>query len=206
MENLKFYLVLAITMAAISVYSQTDYPAMQEAFSNSYTLEYNGDYTGAIDALKKVYQEDNYEVNLRLGWLHYMAGLFTESITYYQRAITLKPLSIEARLGLALPASALGNWEQVKKAYRDILEIDPNNSLTNYRMGSIFYGEEDYTTALPYFEKVLNLYPFDYDAMLMTAWTNLKLGKLREAEVLFNKVLLYKPNDTSATEGLNQIK
>ncbi len=36
--------------------------------------------------------------------------------------------------------------------------------------------------------------------------TNLKLGKFREAEVLFNKVLMNKPNDKSAIEGLGLIK
>ncbi|MEZ5148220.1 MAG: hypothetical protein R2759_14450 [Bacteroidales bacterium] len=54
-------------------------------------------------------------------------------------------------------------------------------------------------------KKVVNLYPFDYDGLIMFAWTNLKLGKLREAKVLFNKVLMYKPDDSSALEGLSVI-
>ena len=40
----------------------------------------------------------------------------------------------------------------------------------------------------------------------MLALTNLKLGKTREAKVLFNKALLYSPGDTSAKEGLSLIK
>jgi len=40
----------------------------------------------------------------------------------------------------------------------------------------------------------------------MLAWTNFKLGKLREAKVLFQKALLISPDDESATEGLNLIK
>jgi hypothetical protein len=52
----------------------------------------------------------------------------------------------------------------------------------------------------------VNLYPFDHDALLMYAWTNLKLGKLREAEVLFQKVIMNNPNDESAQEGLKMIK
>jgi len=53
---------------------------------------------------------------------------------------------------------------------------------------------------------VINLYPFDYDTMILYAWTNFKLGKLREAQVMFNKVLLNKPKDASAMEGLSLIK
>ena len=207
METLKKLFVLAafIIMASATAYSQ-DYSSLQTAFEESYKYEYNGDYSSAIDALKNVYIEESYEINLRLGWLTYMAGFFTESTAYYQKAIALKPLSIEAKLGFVYPASTLGNWEQVKKQYKDILEIDPQNSLINYRLGSIYYGNEDFTSALNYFEKVVNLYPFDYDGLLMYAWTNLKLGKFREAEVLFNKVLMNKPSDSSAIEGLQQIK
>jgi hypothetical protein len=40
----------------------------------------------------------------------------------------------------------------------------------------------------------------------MTGWTNFQLGKLREAKVLFQKALLNRPGDNSATEGLSLIK
>jgi len=207
METLRKYLLLIVAGLLLSaVANGQDTKAIQDAFEQSYTSEYSGDYPTAIDILKSVYSEDSYEINLRLGWLTYMAGFFTESTAYYQKSIDLKPLSIEAKLGYVYPASALGNWEQVKTQYYEILKIDPQNSLVNYRLGSIYYGNEDYTTAIKYFEKVVNLYPFDYDGLLMYAWTNLKLGKFREAEVLFNKVLMYQPNDTSALEGLEQIK
>lgn len=207
METIKklFLLTSMLTVLVIGTQSQ-DYPSIRNAFEKSYGFEYTGDYSSAVDALRKVYDEESYEINLRLGWLTYMAGFFTESTAYYQKAVDLKPLSIEAKLGFVYPASALGNWEQVKKQYIDILAIDPQNSLVNYRLGSIYYGNEDYTTALKYFEKVVNLYPFDYDGLLMYAWTNLKLGKYREAEVLFNKVLMNQPSDTSAKEGFLLIK
>ncbi len=207
METLRksLFIVIALTTLSFTAFSQ-DYKAIQNAFEKSYLYEYSGDYSKAIDQLKEVYDESSYEVNLRLGWLTYMAGFFTESAAYYQKAIDLKPLSIEAKFGFTYPASALGNWEQVKNSYKEILKIDPQNSVANYKLGSIYYGNEDYTTALKYFEKIINLYPFDYDGLLMYAWTNLKLGKFREAEVLFNKVLMNQPNDKSAIEGLGLIK
>jgi len=207
METLrKLSLFIFIGLFVIVNVKAQDTKAIQDAFQQSYISEYSGDYSNAIDQLKKVYAEDSYEINLRLGWLTYMAGFFTESTAYYQKSIDLKSLSIEARLGYVYPTSALGNWEQVKNQYNEILKIDPQNSLVNYRMGSIYYGNEDLTTAIKYFEKVVNLYPFDYDGLLMYAWTNLKLGKFREAEVLFNKVLMNQPDDASALEGLEQIK
>jgi tetratricopeptide (TPR) repeat protein len=183
-----------------------DYQVLQDAFSKSHAYESRGNFTDAIASLKKVYLEDSYEINLRLGWVTYLAGLFTESSAYYQKAINLKPYAIEAKFGFVNPASALGNWDQVVAQYNEILKIDPQNTLANYRMGSIFYGRRDYAKAEKHLEKVVNLYPFDYDSMVLFAWTNLKLGKLREAQVMFNKVLLNKPKDPSALEGLSLIK
>lgn len=201
MVNVILALWLGLNCAAAQ-----DYDVVQQAFTNSYTFETNGEYTKAVDALKEVYQEDSYPINLRLGWLTYLSGLFTDSKAYYQKAIALQPMSLEAKLGFVYPAYALGNWEVVKKQYDDILAIDPNNTLALFRLGSIYYGRENYGEALALFEKVANLYPFDYDSNLMFAWTCLKLGKFREAKVLFQTALLIKPDDKSAREGLEMIE
>ena len=90
--------------------------------------------------------------------------------------------------------------------YNKILEIDPQNTLTNYRLGLIYYNRQNYEKADTYLEKVINLHPFDYDSMLLLAWNKLALQKFREAKVLFNKVLMYSPDDESAKEGLRLIK
>jgi tetratricopeptide (TPR) repeat protein len=179
---------------------------LQDAFASSYTAETAGEYTKAIDALRKVYMEDSYALNLRLGWLTYMTGSFSESTAYYNKAIQLMPYSIEARLGFALPASAMGNWEHVITRYQEILRIDANHYTTNYRMGAIYYYREDYQAAHKFFERIANMYPFDYDAVHMFAWTNLRLGKKTEARALFNKALLIRPEDESCKEGLSLLK
>ncbi len=207
MEILKKSFLISILALFITSFSfAQNYKEMQDAFSVSYEHETKAEYTKAIDALKKVYDEKSYEINLRLGWLSYMSGLFTESTAYYQKAMKLMPLSIEARLGYANPAAALGNWEQVKTQYTEILKIDPKNYTANYRQGSIFYGKKNYIAAVKYFETLTNLYPFDYDALIMYAWCNYFLQKTREAKVLFNKALMNQPDDESALEGLGLIK
>ena len=176
------------------------------AFKQSYAFENKSEFTKAIAVLKDVYDENSYEINLRLGWLCYEAGQFTQSMTYYQNAINLKQYSIEAKLGYVLPAAAAGNWDQVINQYKKILEYDAQNSLVNYRMGMIYYSRKDYATAQKYFERVTNLYPFDYDSAVMLGWSYLQMGKMREAKVMFSKSLLIRPDDASALEGLSLIK
>lgn len=204
--NLIFKSAIFTSLLLFSSLSIAQNDNLVDAFTKSYQYEKNGNYTAAISTLKNVYIEDSYECNLRLGWLTYNAGLYQESISYYQKAINLMPVSIEARLGYVYPAAAFGNMTNVIIQYKKILEIDPQNSLANYKLGYIYYDKKDFQTAFKYFEKVVNLYPFDYDGLIMFAWTNLQLGKSREAKILFKKVLLLSPGDQSATTGLELIK
>ncbi|MDY0343547.1 MAG: tetratricopeptide repeat protein [Lentimicrobium sp.] len=207
MENkwINRFVIISFLALGLNFQAASQGGNLVSAFSRSYTQEANGEYTKAIETLKSEYDESSYELNLRLGWLTYLSGQFTGSIAYYNKAIALRPLSIEARLGFALPSSALGNWSQIITRYNEVLKLDPNHYTVNYRMGSIYYGREDYAAAYKYFELIANLYPFDYDALIMLGWTNFKLGKLREARVLFQKALLNRPDDPSATEGLGLI-
>jgi tetratricopeptide (TPR) repeat protein len=205
MELLKKFGILQLLLIMLlsgKVYGQ-GFDKQIKAFQESYISEASGEYTVAINKLREVYSENSYEINLRLGYLCYLSGKFTESIAYYNKSISLLPLSIEARLGYVLPAAAMGNYNQVLTQYAKILEITPNNSIVMHRIGLIYYGKENYTEAEKYFEKVVNLYPFDYDALTMLAWTKYRLGKTREAKVLFYKALLNTPNGSSATEGLD---
>ncbi|MDP3463647.1 MAG: tetratricopeptide repeat protein [Bacteroidales bacterium] len=198
-------LTLAGLLISVLLFSQ-DFDKQLKAFEKSYAFESEKNYSAAIKELQGVYQADDYETNLRLGWLTYSDGRYAEALSYYQKCIGLRPLSVEARLGFVNPAAALGNWSQVEAQYNEILKADPMNTTANYRMGLITYNREDFATALKHFTIVLNLYPFDYDTAIMMAWTQYKLGKLREAKIMFQKALLMNPGDSSALEGLKLIR
>lgn len=202
----KRIILLLLILVSFQGWTQDNQQALEEAFSKSYVFEKNGDFKASMEPLKKVYDESSYEINLRLGWLNYNAGLFDESIIFYSKARELKPYSEEARFGLILPKAALGHWDEVIELYDKILEINPNSTVAMYRLGLVYYGRKDYSQAYPLFKKVVDLYPFGYDGLLMLGWTSYFLGNYNQAKVLFNKVRLYNPNDESATEGLNLIK
>ena len=202
-------LIVILTSLKISAQTDKDYNTSINAFNTSYVFEKKGDYENSIDVIKKEFNENKnivYETNLRLGWLNYKAGFYKQSMQHYENAIALKPNSIEAKTGYSLPAYAMGVNDKVIAQYKKILELDPQNTSVSYNLGSIYYYQNDYKNALPYFEKVYNLYPFQYDGLLMFAWTNLKLNKTAEAELLFNKLALRWPNDASVLEGLSLLK
>ena len=206
METLrKILLTAAIFLMSGYLIAQSQ-STIQAAFVKSYESEKAGNYSSAITSLKAVYKADSYILNIRLGWLHYLAKQYNESIKYYEKSISLKPYAIEARFGCVKPLSATESWEKVKTNYVEILKIDPQNTVANYWLGVIYYNRKDYANATKLFEKVVNLYPLDYDSVIMLAWSKLNTGKSADAKVLFNHALILRPDDTSALSGLKLIK
>lgn len=202
MKTLALFLIILFVVPAHA----QDWNALQKSFSTSYSLETAGKYDGAASEILRVYREDSYEINLRLGWLHYLAGHFNESEGYYQKAIKIAPKALEPLLGIVYPMSAQNKWDEVIKQYQSILLLDPKNTTVNYRMGMIRYNRKEYQSAKNFFSEILTLYPFDYDAAVMLGWCNFQLASYSEAKMLFQKALVARPGDKSATEGLGLIK
>lgn len=204
MKILKRSIAVIIILTALNVQAQDK--TLMNAFSQSYDYEAIKKYDAAISSLNTVYNASSYEINLRLGWLNYQSGKYKESVAFYQKAISLMPAASEPLWAIINPLTKLENWNEVEKTYLSILKLDSKNSSANYNLGLIYYYRKDYLNAKKQFDISLNLYPFDYNNMLMSAWTNYFLGNKNEAKTLFNKTLLYSPNDKSALEGLSLIK
>ena len=205
MEILKKSFALLLLFGIQFVNAQ-DQNTVQEAFNKSYVLESSKKYNEAIEALKSINAINNYPIQIRIGWLTYSAKRYNESVIAYKKAAELMPASVEALLGAVNPLVAQNKWEEVEQTYLAILKNDPKNSTINFRLGQIYYNRKEYPKAEKYFSTALNLYPFDYDSMLMSGWNYYFLGKYSEAKELFNRVLLYSPKDTSALEGIGLIK
>ena len=205
METLKkLFFVAALFLISATLKAQ-NITELQAAYSRSYIAENQNNYGLAISEMKTIYQSDDYISNIRLGWLNYLAKQYNESITFYTKAIELKPYAIEARLGCVKPLSAIENWEKVKEQYLGILKVDPLNTTANYWLGVIYYNRKDYKSATNLFEKVVNLYPLDYDSVIMLAWSKLFNNSHADAKLLFQQALIIRPNDSSALSGLQQI-
>lgn len=193
---------LAISTVSVSN-AQTD-TTVRHAFRLSYANEAQYKYSKAIEDLAKVYDAKSYELNLRLGWLYYSNKKYTESVSYYQKAIDLMPMSIEAKMGIVYPLAAQENWNAVIDQYKAILKIDEYLATVNYRLALIYYNKADYASSWRYIEKYINLYPFDFDGASLAGWIKYKMGKKDEARALFEKALLIQPNDatTKAAVGM----
>ena len=201
----KIFFIAFFLTGAVTLRAQTN-AVLQRAFHNSYTDENNKNYTAAINDIYPYYSENNYEINIRLGWLNYLNKNYNSSQTYYQRAINAKPGSIEAKFGYVKPLYFLQNWDKVLEQYIDIIKIDPQNTQANYWAGIIYYNRKQYEAAIRCFKMVVTLYPFDYDGNHMLAWSCLMAGKKSDAASYFEKALLIKPDDASSLDGLSKAR
>lgn len=200
----KLLWLVIFQLSALSGFSQTDTVAI---FSKSYNYESNKDYVKAIESMMSVYNANAYPVNLRLGWLWYLKGDYAKSQIYYKNAIATEPKSVEARLGYVYPAAALENWTDVAATYKEILTIDPENSIANYRMAYIsHYITKDNNAAAAYVGKVLKYYPFDFDANYLSAAIQISLGNIREASNAAMKALQYNPQSKEAQKLFEGLK
>jgi len=201
----KLTLITLIVFIAGNTRAQSS-AAMQKAFHDSYVNEYKKNYQAAIADVMPYYSENNYETNLRLGWLHFLNKNYPTSSSYYEKAVNLKPNAVEAKFGFIKPLSLLTSWNKVLDQYTAILKIDPQNTQANYWTGIIYYNRKEYDAAIKYFTRVITLYPFDYDGNQMAGWSNLMAGKKAEAKGYFEKALLIKPDDASCLDGISKCK
>ena len=200
MQFLKYFFVFLL----IGIYQQGKAEDdIINQFQKSYKLESDGKYIAAIQELKKI-KADSYALNLRLGWLSYLAGRYKDGEMYYAKAILLRPSSIEGRLGFVLPAAKLKEWDKVATQYDAILRTDPNNYKANYYRGLMFYNVGNYKQASQYLNRIVELYPFDYDAVILAGWNEFFMKNKQRAKTLFIQAKLIQPNSASADEGLKK--
>jgi tetratricopeptide (TPR) repeat protein len=187
-----------LTLIFLSVISwqlkAQDHNSTAAAFFKSYSFETEGNYVSAAKELESLTTK-TYETNYRLGYLYYMQMNYVQSVATYKKALALQKNSIEARLALVKSLNATENYDEVLKIYQEILVIDPNHSSTNYWIGFAYFYRKDYAKAAEHLDKVLRLYPFDYDSNLLMAQTMLARGKLVEAKQYYQKVHLYNPSN-----------
>lgn len=198
--------ILALLFTLFIGFANAQEDKVRTAFATSLGFENKNNYSSAISKMMEIYSPTSYEINLRLGWLHYCAGTQVDSKKYYKIAMDLMPFSVEAKFGYIYPLSVLNEWDEVANQYNAILKLDPNNSYALYALGMVYYNGKLYEKAYKCFSLLVNLYPFTYDGLHMLAWTNYRLSKPKEAKQLFNRVLLLAPNDASSLEGLALIK
>ena len=200
----KQLIVGAWLMAAGALPLRLAAAGLTEALNASYAAEAKKDIPAALRAVKEIENQEagNYIIQLRLGWLYYLSGLYNESVDYYKKAAQLSPQAVEPLMGMTYPLGAAGKNDDLLRAYQRVLGIDPHNYTALSRLAWLTYLKKDYAKAADAYRKLVDLYPTDVEMLLGLGYSLKMSGKTSDAQAYFNKALLLSPKNPRALEGL----
>ena len=149
-----------------------------------------------VAMLKQVVAEDPNVIDawFSLGNAHFKAGRYEDAITYYKRALALKPDYDLPVIAMANAYRRLGLDDAALAGYEHYLTIDPKNAPVYYQIGEIFLERDDIARAEQSFRRALAI-----DARTATARNALgaiaiKRGDLATGERETKAAIAIKPN------------
>jgi tetratricopeptide (TPR) repeat protein len=177
-----------------------------EAYRLSHQHAEQGNYAKAISALSVGYMADprDYMINLRLGWLHYLNASYANSRKHYKTAISVKPSSIEARLGYQLPLLAQCRFGDVENTSKKILRMDADNYYASLRLCVALRSQKQYARSRSVAIRMLQIYPSDVLFLTELAMAEDAQDKQRSARRIWASILLLEPDNTYARDSLSQ--
>lgn len=137
-----------------------------------------------IALLTKVVAEDPEVIDawFNLGNAHFRAGQHAEAITYFRRALTLKPDYDLALINMANAYRAQGQDDEALTGYEHYLRVDPKNAWVHYQAGEILLDRGELDRATSYFQAALAIDPKVASARVALGAVAVARGDLATAE------------------------
>jgi tetratricopeptide (TPR) repeat protein len=171
---------------------------------DSYRFESDGDWPHAVEAQRLVAQRkpQDYFATLRLGYLEYKAGRYSEAAADYEVAVHLAPNALDAKLGLLLARIAEKSYPAALETAEAILARDPRNYLARSRKAWALYESQKFREAVAAYSSVLDDYPGDIEMRLGRAYALFGAKRPVESEMEFREVLQRVPSERRARLAL----
>lgn len=172
--------------------------AGSSVWEKSYQLAAAGKHEQAAEVIEPMADAGNEYAILRYAYLMYLQGENADSISYYKKAISLNPDSIDARLGITLPLIAQKRWRQVKFYSQQVLGISRWNYTAHLRLMIAEEGMRKWGTLAEHAAKLAKVYPGDATALVYLARARAWQGDVAAAKAAYRKVLVRLPAHNEA--------
>jgi tetratricopeptide (TPR) repeat protein len=193
-KRLVVIFVLTITGFTGAAFGQD---AVLDAFATSYKYEKAQNYPDAIKAIV-ILKDQDYLVNLRLGWLYYLSGNYANSRQRYQMAIAAAPKAIEPRLGHMLPLLAQARYAEVETVARQVLTMDAGNYYASLRLAIALRMQGKLPQAEEVNKAMLGLYPTDVKFLTELGLVYVGQKNHASARLVFRRILTLDPENVVA--------
>jgi tetratricopeptide (TPR) repeat protein len=199
-------LVACLLVLASGATAQAQETDIARAYARSYELEKAQRYADAVSALGPVYRAypNAYTVNLRMGWLFYLAGNYTNAGSHYDSAMAAAPAALEPKLGGLLPLLAQERWSAAETLAYQVVSVDHYNYYGNLRLIIALRMQRKLEPAYQIALKMVRAYPTDVLHLAELALVHEARGEKAEAARLFGEILILDPQNDQAKRYLGR--
>jgi tetratricopeptide (TPR) repeat protein len=133
-------------------------------------------------------------------------GLLEDAEIAFRVAYRLDSSSAKAYAGMAMVAQERGDYKQAFDMYLRCLELDTDNltALLGLFQASCKMGS--FAQVIHYLEVYLDMHPGDSSVMFSLSALYVREGRLVEAETLLRDILALAPDNTDASDLLEEVE
>ena len=138
--------------------------AEERTINDSYNFEARSDFQNALSVMNELSAKEPTDAfyRIRTAWLQYLLGSYTEAIQSYQQSIKLLDC-LDAYTGIINCQLALGNYSEAIRVADSQLTIHKQNPTLLSKAAYAAYLKKDYTLAASYYQRAIDLYPWDME-------------------------------------------
>jgi tetratricopeptide (TPR) repeat protein len=96
-------------------------------------------------------------------------------------------------------------YDEALKTSTEYLKKVPHNHDVLFIVGGIYYMKNKYSTAISYFDKILEIATYDVAVLLLKAYSHQKLGENKKVIQCCEKIKEIEPKNKSVSELLKQL-
>ena len=161
-------------------------------------------FGNSSNARQKKERDQNKEVQcaLALGVALKNQGDLEGAITYYRKALTIKPNYPEALFKLGVALQLQGNLDAAITSYRKTLTIQPNHPKALVNLGAALQMKGDLDVAIISYRKALAIQPNYPDGLNNLGSALQKQGDLEGSILSYRKALAIQPNHPDTLNNL----
>ncbi len=149
--------------------------------------------------------QDYFDAHLQLGMI-YAEKKNKLAVDYFNNALNIKPGNLDVSYYLGMYYQETGNYDEAIKIYEGLLLKDPQFYYALYNIAYInLVYLKDYSKAIDYFTKVIELKPEYTDAWYNRGFAWEMLKDTENSRKDYKKALELTPNYEKAIDGLNRI-
>ena len=154
-----------------------------------------GEYAGAVEALRGVIEEDPRIVaaQLTLGNSLFRLGQYAAAAEAFQATLDLSPANDLALSNLGLAHRRLGDAETARADFEALLSLDPSSTSAHFNLGEMALEDEDPVAAERHFEAAIRIDDQQPGPQFGLGVAAYQQGQIQRASAQFDRVLALAP-------------